>query len=136
MSDTADGDQEIAKWDPSFTKQLRNVVAPVVNRWFRADVRGLDNIPEAGGALVVSNHSGGMMTPDVLIFASAFYESFGYHRPVYTLAHTASSSARWTGGCAAPASSRPAGRTLPRRCTRARWCWCSPAVTTTPTGPR
>jgi 1-acyl-sn-glycerol-3-phosphate acyltransferase len=37
--------------------------------------------------LLVSNHSGGMMTPDVLIFAGAFYETFGYHRPVYTLAH-------------------------------------------------
>jgi 1-acyl-sn-glycerol-3-phosphate acyltransferase len=87
MSDTAPEDQEIAKWDPSFTKQLRNVVAPVVNRWYRADVRGLPNIPPAGGALVVSNHSGGMLTPDVFIFASAFYDAFGYHRPVYTLAH-------------------------------------------------
>jgi 1-acyl-sn-glycerol-3-phosphate acyltransferase len=87
MSDTAAKDQEIAMWDPSFTKQLRNVVAPVVNRWFRADVRGLPNIPPAGGALVVSNHSGGMLTPDVFIFASAFYDAFGYHRPVYTLAH-------------------------------------------------
>jgi 1-acyl-sn-glycerol-3-phosphate acyltransferase len=87
MSDTAAEGQEIAKWDPSFTRQLRNVVAPVVNRWHRADVRGLDNIPPAGGALVVSNHSGGMMTPDVFIFASAFYDTFGYHRPVYTLAH-------------------------------------------------
>lgn len=87
MSDAAAENQEIAKWDPSFTQQLRNVVAPLVNRWFRADVRGLDNIPEAGGALVVSNHSGGMLTPDVFIFASAFYDAFGYHRPVYTLAH-------------------------------------------------
>jgi 1-acyl-sn-glycerol-3-phosphate acyltransferase len=87
MSDTAAENQEIFKWDPSFTEQLKNVVGPVVNRWFRAEVRGLDNIPHAGGALVVSNHSGGMLTPDVLIFASAFYDRFGYHRPMYTLAH-------------------------------------------------
>jgi len=78
---------EIAKWDPSFTEQLKKVVRPLVKAWFRADVRGLDNIPQAGGALVVSNHSGGMLTPDVLIFASAFYEAFGHHRPLYTLAH-------------------------------------------------
>src|SRR5271156_3499595 len=87
MSDRAPDSHEIAKWDPSFTQQLKNVVGPVVKAWFRAEVRGLDNIPRAGGALVVSNHSGGMMTPDVLIFASAFYEAFGYQRPVYTLAH-------------------------------------------------
>jgi 1-acyl-sn-glycerol-3-phosphate acyltransferase len=78
---------ETAKWDPAFTKQIANVVGPLVKRYYRAEVRGLPNIPEAGGALVVSNHSGGMLTPDVLIFASAFYDAFGYHRPVYTLAH-------------------------------------------------
>jgi 1-acyl-sn-glycerol-3-phosphate acyltransferase len=44
-------------------------------------------MPKAGGALVVSNHSGGMFTPDVLIFAPAFYAKFGFDRPLYTLAH-------------------------------------------------
>jgi 1-acyl-sn-glycerol-3-phosphate acyltransferase len=80
-------DREIAKWNPSFTRQLKNVVGPLVKRYYRAEVRGLANIPESGGALVVSNHSGGMLTPDVFIFSSAFYDTFGYHRPVYTLAH-------------------------------------------------
>jgi 1-acyl-sn-glycerol-3-phosphate acyltransferase len=83
---TADN-HEIAKWDPAFTKQVADTVGPLVKRWFRAEVRNLDNIPAAGGALVVSNHSGGMFTPDVLIFAPAFYNAFGYHRPVYTLGH-------------------------------------------------
>ncbi len=36
---------------------------------------------------MVSNHSGGISTPDVLVFAPAFYDKFGYDRPVYTLAH-------------------------------------------------
>ncbi len=78
---------EIAKWDPSFTRQLKNVVGSLVKRYYRAEVRGLANIPQAGGALMVSNHSGGIFTPDVFIFASAFYDTFGYHRPLYTLAH-------------------------------------------------
>lgn len=84
---TAGEDHEVAQWDPKFTEQLKNVVGPLVKRWYRAEVRGLDHIPRAGGALVVSNHSGGMLTPDVLIFASAFYDTFGFRRPVYTLAH-------------------------------------------------
>jgi 1-acyl-sn-glycerol-3-phosphate acyltransferase len=79
--------RETAKWDPAFAERIRNAVAPLVNRWFRAEVRNLDNLPQVGGALVVSNHSGGIFTPDVLVFASAFYERFGYDRPVYTLAH-------------------------------------------------
>jgi len=78
---------ETAKWDPGFTRQIKNWVGPVIKRYFRAEVRGLESIPEAGGALVVSNHSGGMFTPDVLIFAPAFYDKFGFDRPVYTLAH-------------------------------------------------
>jgi 1-acyl-sn-glycerol-3-phosphate acyltransferase len=40
---------------------------PLAERWFRIEVRGIDNIPVDGGALVVSNHSGtvpidGLMT--------------------------------------------------------------------------
>ncbi len=80
-------EREIAKWDPAFTKQVADTVAPVIRRWHRAEMRNIDNVPPAGGALVVSNHSGGMFTPDVLIFSPAFYDKFGYDRPVYTLAH-------------------------------------------------
>ena len=86
MSDDA-VDQATARWDPAFTEQVGKVVSPIVRRYFRAEVRGLDNMPAAGGALVVSNHSGGMLTPDVLIFAPEFYRRFGFDRPLYTLAH-------------------------------------------------
>ncbi|MCW2783880.1 MAG: 2-acyl-glycerophospho-ethanolamine acyltransferase [Marmoricola sp.] len=42
-------------------------IRPVAEKWFRIEVRGVENIPAVGGALVVSNHSGtvpidGMMT--------------------------------------------------------------------------
>jgi 1-acyl-sn-glycerol-3-phosphate acyltransferase len=85
-SDGADK-AEVAKWDPGFTRQITSRLGPLIKRYFRAEVRDLDSIPAAGGALVVSNHSGGMFTPDVLVFAPAFYEKFGFDRPVYTLAH-------------------------------------------------
>jgi 1-acyl-sn-glycerol-3-phosphate acyltransferase len=87
MGGDAGDSREVAEWDPGFTKQITNVIAPLVKRWFRAEVRGLESFPRTGGALVVSNHSGGMLTPDVFVFSSAFYETFGYDRPVYTLAH-------------------------------------------------
>ncbi|KUI38715.1 glycerol acyltransferase [Mycobacterium sp. IS-1496] len=78
---------EVAKWDPEFTAAIAKTVGAAIRRYFRSEVRGLDTMPSAGGALVVSNHSGGMLTPDVLIFAPAFYDEFGFDRPVYTLAH-------------------------------------------------
>src|SRR6202171_1888305 len=87
MSSNGVDKPETAKWDPGFTRQIANWVGPVIKRYFRAEVHGLDAMPGAGGALVVSNHSGGMFTPDVLIFAPAFYEKFGFDRPLYTLAH-------------------------------------------------
>ena len=82
-------EQEAAKWDPTFTEQVNKWVGPAIKRYFRAEVHNLDAIPAAGGALLVSNHSGGMFTPDVLVFAPAFYNKFGFDRPVYTLGHQA-----------------------------------------------
>ena len=80
-------DPEMAKWDPTFTELLINAVTPVINRWFRPEVRGLETFPATGGALLVSNHSGGVLTPDWNVLAPALYGRFGYDRPLYTLAH-------------------------------------------------
>ncbi|MEP9384965.1 1-acyl-sn-glycerol-3-phosphate acyltransferase [Nocardioides cheoyonin] len=46
---------------------LLAMLRPIKEKWFRIEVRGIDNIPTDGGALVVSNHSGtlpmdGLMT--------------------------------------------------------------------------
>ena len=60
------------------------LIRPLIKGWHRSEVRGLDNFP-SGGALVVSNHSGGLFPMDVPVFATGFYEQFGYERPVYTL---------------------------------------------------
>jgi len=79
--------EDFADWDPDLTARLVNAAAPLAKRWFRPDVRGLTSFPHIGGALVVSNHSGGMLTPDVLIFAAAFYKAFGYQRPLCVLGH-------------------------------------------------
>ena len=54
--------------------------------YFRSDVRDMDRVP-AGGALMVGNHSGGLMAMDVPIIAVAFAETFGADRPLYCLAH-------------------------------------------------
>lgn len=86
MSDL-DVETELAKWDPQFTKRVADVLRPLVRRYFRTEVRGLENIPPAGGALLVSNHSGGQFAADVPILAVEFYEKFGYDRPIHTLSH-------------------------------------------------
>ena len=87
MGDSDVDVSDLEKWDPGFTETARKLLGPVGKFWFRAEVRGLDRIPPTGGALLVSNHSGGAMTPDVLVLAPAFYEALGFDRPLYTLAH-------------------------------------------------
>ncbi|HET7430742.1 MAG TPA: lysophospholipid acyltransferase family protein [Nocardioides sp.] len=55
-------------FDPEITQQFfLAALRPIARKWFRIEVRGADNIPADGGALVVSNHSGtvpvdGLMT--------------------------------------------------------------------------
>src|SRR6476661_7069368 len=55
--------------------------------YFRAEVRGLGNIPEDGPVLLVGNHSGGNLTPDTHVFTLAFSAYFGVERNFYQLAH-------------------------------------------------
>jgi 1-acyl-sn-glycerol-3-phosphate acyltransferase len=84
-SDSPDSD-DIGKFNPGLTRRWMGSMRPVLKTYFRSEVRGLDSFPP-GGALVVSNHSGGMFPMDVPIFSVDFYGKFGYDRPIYTLSH-------------------------------------------------
>jgi 1-acyl-sn-glycerol-3-phosphate acyltransferase len=79
---------ELAMRDPSYVSKVLPFVRLPVQRWFRAHVDGIGNIPD-GGALLVSNHSGGVITFDVPVLAVAFFDHFGIDRPLYVLAHDA-----------------------------------------------
>ena len=78
---------EIEKWDPGVTKVVVGLLRPIVKRYFRSEVHGLELLPP-GGALVVSNHSGGQFARWIgPTFAVDFYDKFGYDRPIYALTH-------------------------------------------------
>lgn len=55
-------------------------------RYHRLEVRGLENIPVDGPALLVGNHNGGLNPVDGL-FLVEYYRRNGYQQPVYILAH-------------------------------------------------
>jgi 1-acyl-sn-glycerol-3-phosphate acyltransferase len=46
-------------FDEDFTEHAYlPLLRPLYKSWFRVEVRGIENIPSAGGALIVANHSG------------------------------------------------------------------------------
>ena len=50
--------------------------------WFRCEVEGVEHVPDEGGALVVSNHSGAL-PPDAAMIAKAIREEHPRHRRMY-----------------------------------------------------
>jgi 1-acyl-sn-glycerol-3-phosphate acyltransferase len=81
--------------DPKVLERFANIAGPILWKWFRPRVRGLENIPD-GGALYVGNHSGGFMTPDTWILAVAMIRERGTDDVPYALAHQVVMRARLT----------------------------------------
>ena len=55
---------------------LMEMVRPLATKWFRVEVRGVENIPSDGGALVVANHSG-TVPVDGIMTMFAVHETTG-----------------------------------------------------------
>ncbi len=70
-------------FDPEITQQFfMAALRPIAHKWFRVEVRGAENIPAHGGALVVSNHSG-TVPVDGLMTGVAINDSTGrFLRPL------------------------------------------------------
>jgi 1-acyl-sn-glycerol-3-phosphate acyltransferase len=73
--------------DPDYIRESLPGLWMLATLWFRAEVRGLENIPADGPVLLVGNHSGGNMTPDTTVFTLAFNTYFGVERRFFQLAH-------------------------------------------------
>jgi 1-acyl-sn-glycerol-3-phosphate acyltransferase len=73
--------------DPDYIRENLPWLWLLASYYFRADVRGLQNIPPEGPVLIVGNHSGGNVTPDTLVFTLAFSAYFGAERRFYQLVH-------------------------------------------------
>jgi len=80
-----DGDYEVDDFgfDAELTSRfLMSALRPIAQSWFRLEVRGIENVPVDGGALVVSNHSG-TIPVDGLMTMLAVHDYAGRHlRPL------------------------------------------------------
>jgi 1-acyl-sn-glycerol-3-phosphate acyltransferase len=74
---TGDYDVDEFGFDPELTERfLMAALRPLAEKWFRIEVRGIENIPSDAGALVVSNHSG-TVPMDGLMTAFVVHDSTG-----------------------------------------------------------
>ena len=81
--------------DPDYIRESLPRLWLLSSLYFRGDVRGLGNVPEEGGVLLVGNHSGGNLTPDTIVFTLAFSTYFGVERAFHQLAHNLVLSLPW-----------------------------------------
>ena len=76
-----DGDYAIDDFgfDPEFTTKIfLPLLRPLVQSWFRLEVRGAENLPTEGSALLVSNHAG-TMPLDGMILHTVVFDEIGRH---------------------------------------------------------
>ncbi|GAC1384099.1 MAG: hypothetical protein NVSMB48_18620 [Marmoricola sp.] len=57
-------------------------IRPLKEKWFRIEVRGIENIPATGGALVVSNHSGTIPVDGLMTSVSIHDHAGRFLRPL------------------------------------------------------
>ena len=73
-------------YDPELTDQvLMSILRPLYEKYFRVEVRGIENIPAEGGALVVANHSG-TLPMDGLMLQVAVHDNHPAQRHLRLLA--------------------------------------------------
>ena len=84
---TSSPDDWLDAWDPAYIRKTLPALRAMSDLYFRAEVRGLSNIPDKGPILLVGNHSGGTLIADTFVFAQAFYDHFGPLRRFHQLAH-------------------------------------------------
>jgi 1-acyl-sn-glycerol-3-phosphate acyltransferase len=69
-------DQEVTE------RFLMTALRPIAEKWFRIEVRGAENIPTEGGALVVSNHSGTIPLDGLMTMVSIHDHTGRFLRPL------------------------------------------------------
>jgi 1-acyl-sn-glycerol-3-phosphate acyltransferase len=77
---SGEGEVDEFGFDPEFNSRLLIPVARLLyQQWFRVRMQGLDNVPSAGPALVVANHSG-TLPLDAIMLQTGLHDEHPAHR--------------------------------------------------------
>jgi 1-acyl-sn-glycerol-3-phosphate acyltransferase len=67
-------------------RRSHKILSAIVKRYFRSEVRGMDRVP-ASQTIVVTHHDGGILPINGICLGVAWYDHFGFDRPLYVLTH-------------------------------------------------
>ncbi|MBM4281346.1 MAG: glycerol acyltransferase [Deltaproteobacteria bacterium] len=83
----AEADVDLDARDPEFVALMVDFFRAIGQRWFRFDVTGAEHLPATGPALLVSNHSGGVVITDTFLTHVAVFDALGRDRALHALGH-------------------------------------------------
>ncbi len=72
--------------DPAFIRANLPALGLFFDHYHQVDVEGFEHVPE-GRALLVGNHNGGIMSPDMFALMVSCWRTFGVETPTYGLMH-------------------------------------------------
>ena len=82
------GWDDLAHRDPEFIRQYAEPLLGLISRhYFRISFEDAHNIPTEGPLMVIGNHGGGPLLPDVLMMVAQWWKLFGADRPGYAMVH-------------------------------------------------
>jgi 1-acyl-sn-glycerol-3-phosphate acyltransferase len=67
-------------------RRSHRILSRLVKSYFRSEVRGQERLPSSQ-TIVVTHHDGGMLPINGICFGVAWYDHFGFNRPLYVLTH-------------------------------------------------
>jgi len=80
--------EDPASLDRALVELVVGPVARLGRLYFRAEVGGLERVPD-GPALIVGNHNAGITFLEPFMMGAAYYQARGYDDPLFFLAHDA-----------------------------------------------
>ncbi len=101
--------RELFQRDPDYLARWLPWVARYT-RYFSPEVRGLDNVPVEGAALVVGNHSGLFYLADASIVVQSIVQRRGLDKPAYALTYDLLFAVPWYGQFLRRTGAIPAGK--------------------------
>jgi len=76
----------VPKIEIDVLRRSHRILSRLMKSYFRSEVRGAERLPSSQ-TIVVTHHDGGVLPINGICFGVAWYEKFGFERPLYILTH-------------------------------------------------